>query len=145
MTREVRRWSSKSTKPADLRMPRLQIVPQPEDEPVHRDSRAPRKGGDAGRHEPLLHRQDENPSLHSSRAISWRISSSSREAGGGERHHRRGGRREGADGPGGAVPPEEMLAAAGTPGLVSPPLPEGMRLWLQGEDAMRARLISNEG
>ena len=41
-------------------------------------------------------------------------------------------------GPGGPVPPRDMLIAAGTPALVSPPLPESMRLWLESEAAMRA-------
>jgi acyl-CoA thioesterase FadM len=42
-------------------------------------------------------------------------------------------------GPHGAVPTREMLAAAGTPEAVSPPLPEGMRLWRESEEAMRVR------
>ena len=37
------------------RVPRLQVVPQPQDQPVHRHPRHPGQGADARRHEPLLH------------------------------------------------------------------------------------------
>ena len=40
-------------------------------------------------------------------------------------------------GPRVAVPVREMLLAAGTPDLVSPPLPESMLLWQKSEEAMR--------
>ena len=40
-------------------------------------------------------------------------------------------------GPAGAVTPREMLTAAGTPDLVSPPLPNAMTVWLRSEEAMR--------
>ena len=36
------------------RVPRLQVVPQPQDQPLHRHSRHPGQGGHARRHQPLL-------------------------------------------------------------------------------------------
>ena len=38
------------------RMPAVQVLPQPQDEPVHRDPRDPGQGRHAGRHQPLLPR-----------------------------------------------------------------------------------------
>ncbi|MEO6417846.1 MAG: acyl-CoA thioesterase [Polyangiaceae bacterium] len=45
-------------------------------------------------------------------------------------------------GPGGSVPTRVMLTASGSPELVSPPLPESMRLWLESEEAMRLASVS---
>ena len=46
------------------RVPGVQIVPQPEDQPVHGDPRHAGQGPHARRHEPLLHRRQEGAPLH---------------------------------------------------------------------------------
>ena len=46
------------------RMPRVQVVPVAQDQPLHRDPRDPGQGRDARRHQPLLAQGQEDPSLH---------------------------------------------------------------------------------
>ena len=46
------------------RMPPVQVLPLAQDQPLHRDPRDPGQGRDARRHQPLLARREDDPSLH---------------------------------------------------------------------------------